>query len=996
MKKRTTILAAVLLAALFALTAAAEENLPGVGEVIHGFRVTQLYPLEELGGTVVHMEHEKTGAQLMYLANGDVNRSFTIGFRTKYDNDKGVPHVFEHACLSGSEKYPDPSLFFAMGRQTYNTYMNALTAMDNTMYPESSLSEDQLYVYADFVMDGVLHPLVVSDERAMMREAYRYELTDRDAEITLSGTVYSEMLGALSMNQRHLYDLYKLMYPGSYTAANTGGDPDVIPTMTQADLQEFHSTYYHPSNALIVLTGELDLPRFLALIDGDYLSAYDAQDVAVTDENDQPWTGFKEGRTVVPATEGSEAQTIISYAFALEGITEEETAVLENLADVLNMEGSPLMQKMNERLPAAQGGAALVNRQLGKDPTLVFQLLGAADGDGDEFKAIVDEAIAETLENGVNGEALAAICQNRRFSVELNNGDPSRGLSFAEDAITRWAHGGDVYAYQTEYEVFDALSEYVESGAFDEIFRKYMTSPARSVLLTTVTQPGLQEMNDARLAMELEAMKAAMTDEEIDALVAKTADFAAWTEANANSTMIDQMKAVNAQNLPEELTVYTTETKNVDGVRMITSTVDIGDLAAVGMVLDTSAVPAEKLNEFAFYVSLLGSMPTENYTVEALQTRAALLTNSISIDAGALELADGGYAPVLTVQFVCMKDDLSEAMALVEEILTKTSLEDTNQMMMNAMQAAFIPGYIAQNQPAELANVLLPAMTTQAGKYNYFISWLMTDFQESLMSMDESGLEAAKADMEQVWQIALNGNNAAAFCIGDEEAQAKAGQAAAAFIATLDHTRREAVDYMALDTGLHGSVAVEVPGSMQYNYLVLPTKETGFAYGGKTDVMTAMVSDKLMIPVMRFQYSAYGASAGMGRRNLIVSTYRDPNLATTYDVFGQLGGMIRALELTQDDLDGYITSSFGTLAMPMTAIDGGAAAVNDVLRGTDTFGETKEKMHVMKEFTPEDVQTYAAMFDRLAEQGMKLCIGSAAEIEKNAEMFDTIITDWAQ
>lgn len=146
--------------------------------------------------------------------------------------------------------------------------------------------------------------------------------------------------------------------------------------------------------------------------------------------------------------------------------------------------------------------------------------------------------------------------------------------------------------------------------------------------------------------------------------------------------MIDQMKAVSAQDLPEELTVYTAETKDADGVRMITSTADIGDLAAVGMVLDTSAVPADKLSELSFYATLLGSMPTENYTVEQLQTRAALLTNSISIDVGALELEGGGYAPMLTAQFVCMKDDLSEAMALVEEILTKTSLEDTAQVLM--------------------------------------------------------------------------------------------------------------------------------------------------------------------------------------------------------------------------------------------------------------------------------------------------------------------------
>lgn len=221
-------------------------------------------------------------------------------------------------------------------------------------------------------------------------------------------------------------------------------------------------------------------------------------------------------------------------------------------------------------------------------------MLGAQESDRDEFKAIVDETVAELLENGADQETLAAVCQNRRFSVELSNGDPGRGLAFAEDVTTRWAHDGDVTAYQTEYEVFDKLSEYVESGAFDAIFRKYMTNPARSVLLVTVTEPGLQEQQDAELAQKLADMKAAMTDEELDALIARTADFTAWTEENANSTMIDQMKAVSAQDLPEELTVYTAETKDADGVRMITSTADIGDLAAVGMVLDTSAVPADQ------------------------------------------------------------------------------------------------------------------------------------------------------------------------------------------------------------------------------------------------------------------------------------------------------------------------------------------------------------------------------------------------------------------
>ena len=285
-----------------------------VGEVTNGFRLKSVDELELVHAALYIFEHEATGAQLCYVSNDDTNRCFSIGFRTPVYTDTGIPHVFEHASLSGSEKYPDPNLIMSMMYGTYTTYLNAYTATTYTAYQASSLSEDQLIMDMDVILNGVFHPLLVKDERVMMREAYRYELEDRDSPLTLEGVVYSEMLGAQEHEQMATVQLDRLLYPGSCVGSVSGGLPEKIPEMTFEDLCQFHENYYTPSNSLTVLYGKMNIERYLKMLNETIFAGFERKEMHLEEESYRPAAGDIVAKYTYPASADTEPETVMYYA----------------------------------------------------------------------------------------------------------------------------------------------------------------------------------------------------------------------------------------------------------------------------------------------------------------------------------------------------------------------------------------------------------------------------------------------------------------------------------------------------------------------------------------------------------------------------------------------------------------------------------------------------------------------------------------------------------
>lgn len=467
----------------------ASDALPAVGDALEGFTVRETGTFDLLGVPTVLLEHEKTGALIYYIASEDINRSFDITFRTPATDSRGTPHVFEHVTVSGSEKYPSANLFFPIINQTYTTFVNAMTRWNCTTYPVSSLSEDQLLKLVDVYLDGVFHPLVYQDDRVFRREAWRYELADAGDELTITGTVYNEMKGSRTMRAVANENALSLLYPGSLQGNSAGGDPARIPELSRQDMPDFHAAYYHPSNALVILYGDLDLARVLRLMDRDYFSHYERQEVDVPTGDIPPQTALAQGEFAYPVEQGAltAGSGIITYAFAANGADFAEEMTLNVLTSILSHQASPLQTAVRNRLPGASVSVSMYTEF--PQPTVVFTATGVDREDAGGFQAIVKETMADIAQGNLDVELAQAVASTLRFYMLTTPEMPNLGATISPAIAMMWARDGDTGYFNGYLAELERLQALTDTSDYAEAARRYLVENPMPPWLSPIRNP---------------------------------------------------------------------------------------------------------------------------------------------------------------------------------------------------------------------------------------------------------------------------------------------------------------------------------------------------------------------------------------------------------------------------------------------------------------------------------------------------------------------------
>jgi len=394
--------------------------LPQVGDVISGFRATELGEIDLVNAKTVLFEHEKTGAKLYYIQNKDIERSFTIAFRTPAVDDTGVNHVVEHVVLQGSRKYPLNDMAFLLMGQTYNTFINAMTALTYTAFPVASMSEDQLLKLADVYLDSVYNPLIYEEKNNFLRDGWRYEMEDADSPLTINGVVYNEMKGYFSnIYLTAFFNVLKTLFPDSPQSGTFGGDPEKIMDLTYEQLIETHKAYYHPSNSLMILYGDVDYTRFLRMINDEYISKYDRREMNVDYGEVEPFDETVEARFAFPVTAATNTANAaqIDYAFAMTDTTEEDMLGLAVIAAALSEDSSPLKKAFNEK--KIGGSLSVILEVFAKQPMLIFTAAGADESRAGDFKALVDECLSDIVKNGFDRELIDAMISRDLLSYSV-------------------------------------------------------------------------------------------------------------------------------------------------------------------------------------------------------------------------------------------------------------------------------------------------------------------------------------------------------------------------------------------------------------------------------------------------------------------------------------------------------------------------------------------------------------------------------------------------
>ena len=994
MKKLFTVL--ICLLTLFSVFAEAvversteeQTSLPSVGDVVNGFVVKDVGRFDLIGCDTILYEHIKTGAQVLYLANEDTNRVFEIGFKTPAENDTGVPHVFEHSTLDGSKKYPSKTLFFNLSFQTYNTYMNASTYSFMTTYPIASLSEDQLLKYADFYTDSCFNPMIEEDKSIFDEEAWRYAL-DENGDLTIEGTVYSEMLGSYTRESAANCNFKSTIFPGSIAGNSSGGNPDHIPEMTWEDLVAYHEEYYVPSNSVTCLYGKFDnVDAFLELLDG-YFSEYEKTEYSFVDSGYTPITESVEAtyEYAVEASTDTEKAATIYYGFALGDLTEEELTFVDFLATLIGDSSSVLMENLKTTIP--YGSFACYIDFTGPESMLYFYANNVNAEDAETFKQTVDESLAYIAENGFDQDAVDAIIASFKLSIMLTTEDSEVGINTIPNILYYWAGMGNLFGYMNYIDAIDDFNIYVQDGTLLNTLKTYLLGNNRTALATTKAVAGLKEEKDAALAQKLAEIKASMTEEEL-AVIANPVEEEETEDKTAE--YVKELQAVTVESLPEEIRIYDiTDETGDDGIRRIFAQCDTTGLGYATLMLNADWVEQDMLHFFKLYIDLLGDLDTSEHTRTQLSTLINRYLYDITIKSSIVDNdEEDEYYPFIRVSFIALDEDMEEAYDVVGEILFDSQFD--------VQRVADTVSNLKQSLKSTINNAsynvviydMLATADASMAYYSYMNYLEYYEFLDEVSQALEENPEAVIAGLQYIQQNLANSYKAISAFAGSEESNENHRAVADAFIAQLDHYEVPAQEYE-FDT-MGNSMALIVDSNVNFNFMFASYEDMGLEeYTADLDAISSLINDNYLLPMLRDQYGVYGAYTAPADAGIYLYTYRDPNIMETFQVYAGLPAYMASLEdLDQETLDGYILSSYSSYATANGELTGALSAILNYISNIPQEKKI-EYMQQLKSVTAEKVSDYASAYAALVENGLYATSGSASAISKYADSYEEIL-----
>ena len=974
----------------------AEETaaLPAVGDTVEGFTVREIRDFPLLGAEAILFEHDRTGAQLMYIANSDTNRVFDLTFFTRAIDNTGLPHVFEHATLNGSEKYPSTALFFNLMYQTYNTFMNALTSSLFTTYPVASLSEEQLLRYADFYTDSCLHPSILEKESIYREEAWRYRMADMEDELTIEGTVYSEMLAATNLNSMAYLNILRTAYPGSTIGNESGGDPADIPNMTWDALKAYHDTFYHPSNCMAYLYGQFDnYAAFLRLLN-EAFAPYERREFTFEDAGYTPITEPVEASYAFPVEAGSDTENRATsfYAFVCPGLKEDpqEELVLNTLTDLLIVDASPLQQQLKKVLPSGTF-ATYIDTDAPED-AIVFYAANINKEDAAVFKATVDSVLAELAETGFAQDLVDGVMASVSMTVKLSREDSNAGVNLiaAGPLVSSYAASGDPFSYLDYVAGLENMDAWNQEGLYKAAISDWLLNSMTTALATTYPEPGLREELDAAEAERLAEVKAGLSEEELQAIIDQTN---AEKQSEDASAYVAQLQAVTVSSLPEEMREYTvSDVMGEDGIRRLNAQAEVDGIGQTLLLLDAAGLPQEDIHWFALYTTLLGEMDTSEHTKEEL---ASLLTRYLYNGQIRLSLlpryGTKEFHPYLRAGWIAADEDLAAGYDLVYELLYDTQFTDTETLLGKIQQTkASLKSSINNSPYSALLYRSFGAYVPLYAYYDYFNFLAYYAFLEQAEQLMAGAPEVVTAKLEEIKSFFHNRANAIAAYAGSAEGIEANAALADAFLAKLDDQPLEPAVYDFEKPAAREALIVD--SAVQYNCVVSDYETIGLPdYSADLAAVSSLISDVYLMPMLREQYGVYTPlHSFVDDAGAYFISYRDPNITETYQVYEELPAFLSELEIDQETLDGYILSSYSTYATPEGELSGAITAITSLL--SEEPADLKlQYMRQLKALTPEALQAYASAYEALMEKGLRFTAGGAAAIGAHEELFDAVL-----
>ena len=965
-----------------------------INKVYSGFRLDRIERIDEINGTAYEMKHEKSGARLIYIDSPDSNKVFNIAFRTTPHNSTGVAHIMEHSVLCGSRKFPLKEPFVELVKGSLNTFLNAMTYPDKTMYPVASKNDKDFHNLMDVYLDAVFYPRVREDAEIVMQEGWHYELENADDELTYKGVVFNEMKGVYSSPDSVLErQMMRELFPDTTYGVDSGGDPDYITDLTYEEFQEFYRVHYHPSNSYIFLYGDMNIEEQLAFLNDEYLSHFDAIDVHTEVALQAPFT---EGKVVsYPYSVGSEEptdnRTLHSFAYVLPDVTPEHSLAFEVLTHALLTS------------PAAPLKQALVKAGIGSDvsgyyldsirqPMWTVQATGSNLDKQADLQRIVESTLQDLCDKGLDKELLEASLNSIEFALrESDFGGRPIGLAYIIRMMDNWLYDNDPLELLHYEEALTNIRNGLAGTYFEDLIRHSILNNNHKVLVSIYPERGLQERKDAEVKEHLAAVKANMTKEEIDAIVEQTKRLKIRQETPDSDEALASIPLLELSDLnPNMEAVERRESKIGNTTVHFVPTFTKG-INYVGLYFKLNCLTEEELFYADILSDILGRVDTSERGYEALAKDINMNLGGLSSDITAIS-KDGKrdeFTPLMIVRAKALHTKLPDLCRLINEVVQKADYSDDSRLTELVQESKAIWDNEAFRRGNSIVSQRVMAQVSAVGKFRD--NGNLGYYQKiSELASNPAALPLLPEKLAEVARKIFRANNVDIMFVGEEGELEAFENLMKPFVETWDAT--ELSDDVLQITRLSGNDGIVTAGKVQYvaqggNFI-----DHGFKHVGPMSVLETILRYEYLWIRIRVQGGAYGAFANFyDDGNMIFCSYRDPNLLETLDVYKELPQYLRDFTLTDREMRKYIIGTMSSLDLPMTPALRGPRAMGMYFSGAKLEDKVEFRKQVIA-CKPEDIVALADVVEPVLNDNHICTMGNEQKIKDAGNVFDNIVS----
>lgn len=964
-------------------------------EELKAYDLIEKKDLPEVKGTGYVLSHKKTKARVCVICNDDNNKVFTIGFRTPPEDDMGIPHIMEHSVLCGSKKFPVKDPFVELCKGSLNTFLNAMTYSDKTVYPVASLNKKDFHNLMHVYLDAVFYPNIYERDEILMQEGWHYELDEETGDLKYNGVVFNEMKGVFSSPEQQLFRVIEKSLHG-HTAYNyeSGGDPAYITDLDRETFLDFHRKYYHPSNSYVYLYGDMDAAEELEFIDREYLSSYEYQkiDSALTDEPEflRP-EHVREEYSLADAEEESD-NTYLAYNVSVGKSTDKKLCMAFSVIEhaLLEAPGAPLKTAL---IDAGIGLDVFSSYDDGiKQPTFSIIAKGANEDDKDEFISIIDETLSEIVKNGINRRSFLAAINYFEFKhKESNFGRYPKGLMLGLNAFGSWLYDdGMALTGFSLNGIFDELKGDVETGYFEGLIKDYIIENKNKTYVVLAPKKGLGRIIDERERAKLDKYKQTLTDKELEDIKKNTEELKKYQSEPSTQEELKTIPLLEIEDIDKKARTLNNQFSEIEMVKIVSHNIFTNGISYINMNFDIGDIDYDKYPYVALLAEIFKYVDTENYTYNELANEINLHTGGIGFD---VTVSNTEEVDKINVHFIVnakmLDEKLDKAMELINEILFTSKLDDKKRLQ----------EIIAETRVNLKNDLVASGHITAAGRALSYVSELGVvkelvegvDYYMFLERLDkdfDSIYEELAADLKSVLGEVLRRGGLTISYTSDKEPEKMLKNSVTELSKRL--STRAKFDNPKVIKPKRKNEGFKTASQVQYVATAGNYKERGLEFKGDLYVLQSIFSYEYLWLNVRVKGGAYGCMCAFARSgNAYFTSYRDPNLMETYNIYKKAPEYVRTFDADDRDMTKYIIGAISRLDAPLSPSAEGAFSFAAYLMGITDEDLQKERDEVLLA-NVESIRALAPYVEAAVDGDIICAIGNEDKLSGASDNFETV------